>query len=254
MSRILLILAVLAVLSYLGLCLVLYLRQRSMIFLPQPRSAGAEVATLPLFTDAGLTLVSLRPHRGPQALLYFGGNAEDVSPTVPELAGAFPDHAVYAMHYRGYGGSSGVPSEAGLFADALALFDRISPEHTDVLVVGRSLGSGVAAYLASRRPLQRLVLATPYDSVMEVAAQKYRWFPIRWLIRDKFESWRYVQQISVPTRIVMAEHDDVIPRAHSEALIRHFRPGVASSMIVAGSTHEDIAAKAEYMQQLKGEY
>ena len=94
------------------------------------------------------------------------------------------------------------------------------------MVVGRSLGSGVAAYLASKRPVSRLVLVTPFDSVLEVAARSFWFVPVRWLLRDKFESTEYTPAITAPTTIIAAEHDVEIPRPHTEALLRH--SGLAS--------------------------
>ena len=90
---------------------------------------------------------------------------------LPGLADAFPDHALYLLHYPGYGGAPGKPSEAAIAADALALFDRVAPQHPRVVVIGRSLGSGVAVQVASARPVARLVLVTPYDSLEEIAAK-----------------------------------------------------------------------------------
>jgi len=178
----------------------------------------------------------VRQRSGPNALLYFGGNAEDVSYSLPSLSTAFPDHAVYLLHYRGYGGSSGKPSEAALFADALALFDRVSTDHQNIAVVGRSLGSGVAVHLASLRPVARLVLVTPYDSLQELAARQFPYLPVRWLLLDKFESWRYAEHITVPTLVIAAEHDEVIPRMSTEALYKRFRTGVASFKTVIGTS------------------
>lgn len=240
-------------LVYLGLCGVLFLYQRDLIYFPPPHSPGSGATPLTLPTAGAQVRVTARQRRGPNALLYFGGNAEDVSCSLPSLSTAFPDYAVYLLHYRGYGGSSGTPSEAALFADALALFDKVHTEHQDIVVVGRSLGSGVAVHLASQRPVARLVLVTPYDSLQELAAQRFPYVPVRWLLRDKFESWRYAQQVAAPTLVVAAEHDEVIPRASTEALYKHFRTGVASFKVVAGTSHNTISESPEYMPLLKGE-
>src|ERR1700741_5261175 len=80
-----------------------------------------------------------RPRVGPAALIYFGGNAEDVSQDIPDLADAFPDRAIYALHYPGYGGSSGSPSQKAIFAASLALFDRVHAEHQTWLLSGGAL-------------------------------------------------------------------------------------------------------------------
>jgi len=242
---------VVVVLIYLGLCAVLFLFQRSLIYFPQPRLLDtAPKISLPV--DKADIVITVRPHAGPYALIYFGGNAEDVSHSLPSLSAAFPEYAIYLAHYRGYGGSSGKPSEAALVADALALFDQVQTSHKTIVVVGRSLGSGVAVQLASLRPVERLVLVTPYDSLQEVAAQQFPYFPVRWLLLDKFESWKYVPQISAPTLVIAAEYDEVIPRASTEALFARFPPGAATSKIIAGAGHNTISESAEYASLLKG--
>jgi pimeloyl-ACP methyl ester carboxylesterase len=245
-------LATIVVLAYLGLCALLFLSQRALIYFPQPRSTVGQAATITLPVDAGEVIVTVRPHVGPKALLYFGGNAEDVSYNLPGLSAAFPDHAIYLLHYRGYGGSAGSPSEAALFADALALFDRIRAEHQNVMVVGRSLGSGVAVYLASLRPVTRLVLVTPYDSLQDLAERQFPYIPVRWLMLDRFESSKYAAQVTAPTLLIAAEHDEIIPRASTESLMTRFRAGVAALKVVPGAGHNTISDRPEYMPLLKG--
>lgn len=245
-------LAAAVTLLYLGLCAALFVFQRSLIYLPQPRSSGSGAATMELRVVGAKVIVTARLHSGPNALIYFGGNAEDVSYNLPSLSTAFPDHALYLPHYRGYGGSSGKPSEAALFADALVLFDTIHAEHNNILVVGRSLGSAVAVHLASRRPVARLVLVTPFESIQELAARQFPYFPVRWLLLDKFESWRYAAQVTAPTLVIAAEHDEIVPRATSESLHGQFRMGVAALEVVGGTSHNTISESPDYIPLLQG--
>lgn len=242
----------LAVLVYLGLCAALFFFQRSLIYFPQPRSAAATAQTITLKAGDHDVLVTTRPHAGPEALVYFGGNAEDVSHNLPDLARAFPEHAVHLMHYRGYGGSGGAPSEAALFADALALFDRVHAEHPNVLVIGRSLGSGVAIHLASVRPVARLVLVTPYDSLEGIAAGRFPVFPVRWLLRDKFDSRSYAPRVDAPTLLIGAELDEVIPPRSTELLATRFRPGIATLTVLPGTRHNTISDHPQYLALLRG--
>src|SRR4029077_1453221 len=139
--------------GYLGICVLLYVFQRSLIYFPQPRTYGGPATVVMLELLGRSISLSVRPHQGPKALIYFGGNAEDVSRSLPEFSAAFPEHAIYLLHYRGFGESSGKPSEAALHEDAQALFDQVHAEHADITVVGRSLGSGVAIRLANVRPV-----------------------------------------------------------------------------------------------------
>ncbi len=237
---------------YAVLCAALFRFQRSFIYFPQPRSLGDSTNLITLPVEGATVNVTIRPYSGSKALLYFGGNSEDVSRRLPTFSTAFPGYALYLQHYRGYGGSSGKPSEAALFADAIALFDKIYAEYPSITVVGRSLGSGVAAYLASQRPIARLVLVTPYSSIQELAAQRFPYFPVRWLLVDKFESWKYVKRIDAPALIIAAEHDEVIPRASTASLFNRFRAGTAFLKIISGTSHNTISDSPEYISLLKG--
>jgi pimeloyl-ACP methyl ester carboxylesterase len=236
---------------YVGLCAALFFFQRSLIYYPQPRPQGEMSATLPLSVAGVELVISVRAHEGPNAIVYFGGNGENVTYNLPTFSAAFPEHALYLMNYRGYGGSSGSPSEAALSQDALALFDYVHARHPNVIVMGRSLGSGVAIRLASQRPATKLVLITPYASIAELGAGQFPLFPVKWLIRDRYESWRYAPLIDVPTRLVVAEHDEIIPRASTDALYARFRPGVASQRVIPATGHNTISATPMYAEVLQ---
>ncbi|MFM2003805.1 MAG: hypothetical protein RI963_3231, partial [Planctomycetota bacterium] len=103
------------------------------------------------------------------AVIYFGGNAEEVDRSADDYAAAFPRHAIYLMNYRGYGGSQGGPSKAALHRDAAALYEYVASRHGTIVVIGRSLGSGVAVRLAVSNRVDRLILITPFDSIVNVA-------------------------------------------------------------------------------------
>jgi hypothetical protein len=251
MFRTALIWLVSALLLYAAACLLLYLFQRSLLYFPQP--ARVLAPALALSVPGAELQVSVRAHAGPRAVLYFGGNAEDVSSGLAELAAVFPEDAVYALHYRGYGRSTGKPTEAALHADAIALFDRVAREHTEITAIGRSLGSGVAIRLAVERPLARLVLVTPYDSIEAVAAQQYSLFPVRWLIKDRFDSAALAPQIRVPTTVIVAERDEVIRRERSDALVARFAPGVAKVFVIRGAGHNTLDGRPDYEAALAGQ-
>ncbi|MES2317908.1 MAG: alpha/beta fold hydrolase [Pseudomonadota bacterium] len=243
--------AIMAGVVYLLACLALFLSQRSFIFYPQPRSFGNADSVIKMKVPNAELTVSSRRLAGPGAVIYFGGNAEDVSGSLPTLAEAFPKHALYLMHYRGYGGSSGKPSQAAVFADALAMFDQLHAQHPNITLIGRSLGSGVAVYLASVRPAVRLVLVTPYDSLGELAARRFPMFPVSFLLTDTFESWRYAPLITVPTTLVAASDDEVIPRSSSKLLFTRFKPGVARWVDIPRSGHNTLSDHPAYAQALQ---
>ncbi|RON81268.1 alpha/beta hydrolase [Pseudomonas fluorescens] len=248
MSRTLMSLVALIVAVYLVLCAALFFFQRSLIYFPQPNAVNSADSQLTLSMPDAQVSVITRERVGPRALIYFGGNAEDVSRNLPEFAEAFPDYAVYLLNYRGFGGSSGSPSEAAIAEDALALFDQVYASHPQVAVVGRSLGSGVAIRLASQRPVQQLVLVTPYNSLEEIAARQYAWVPVQWLLKERFESGKYAAHIRVPTMLLAASDDEVIPRASTQRLLENFPPGVAVLRVVPDSGHNSISDRAQYLQ------
>jgi pimeloyl-ACP methyl ester carboxylesterase len=212
---------------------------------------GITLMTLPVGAES--VLVSTRPNTGPNALIYFGGNAEDVSQDMPGFIATFPDDAIYLLHYPGYGGSSDSPTEQSISAAALSLYDRVHTEHQNIMVVGRSLGTGVAVRLASLRLVSRLVLVTPYDSLTDPAAQLYPYVPVRLLALDRFDSWKYAPKVTAPTRIIVAEDDEIIPRSSTERLRTRFSKEIVSEVVVPGADHNSIADSPNYWSLLKGE-
>jgi len=223
-------------LGYGGLCLLMFMAQRSFIYFPRPAADPSE--PLALQVAGKRVLVAHRPHPGPRALIYFGGNAEDVSLTRAELAALMPDTALYLLHYRSYGGSEGRPTEAALRADAQALYAHVVRRHSDVTVAGRSLGSGLAVHLAATRPVQRLVLLVPFDSLLAVARDAMPWLPVNLLLRDRWDAAAEAPRVTAPTTIVAAEFDAVVPITHARALHRAFRPGVARLLAVHDLDHD----------------
>ena len=249
--KILLIAVSLLASMYLIACALLAFNARSMLYHPTQRSADVPHWTMPR-GDADI-IVSSNRHHSTQLVLYFGGNAEDVSQALPMLQQGFPDAAIHAMHYRGYGGSSGSPTEATLIGDALALYDGTNSNQAhDIIVVGRSLGSGVAVQVAAARPIQRLVLITPYDSIGGLAARMYPAFPVRLLLRDHYDSWRHAARITAPTTLIIAGRDEVIPNASSLRLLREFRPGVAQAVTIANADHNDVFGYPQFAEALRG--
>lgn len=249
MRRVLTSIILVAVLAYAAACAALFLFQRSLLYFPQP--AHVNTPLVPVDGRSGV-VASHRALPGAPAVVYFGGNGEDVTQNFAPLAQAFPQHALFLLHYRGYGKSAGKPTEADIADDALALFDQVHKLHPQVTVIGRSLGTGVATRLASQRPAARLVLITPYDSIEDIAAARFRLFPVRWLLVDKYASWRYAAQVQAPTVLLLAEHDEVIPRASTEKLLTRFAAGRATLHLVPGTGHNDISLAPGYERLLAG--
>lgn len=154
-------------------------------------------------------------------VIYFGGNAENID-SVLFLASNIPEVSMVAMHYRGYGMSDGVPSEEGLFRDALRIIDDIKAKnpHKKIVLFGRSLGSGVALYAAARRPeiISHIILTTPFDSITAVAKRHYSWVPVHALLRHRFDSMKNAPLVRAETTLLVAEKDMFIPIEHAKKL------------------------------------
>jgi hypothetical protein len=244
-------LVVAAAVAYLALCAWVYATQRAQIYFPTPPSVAPGARTLWLEHAAGRTQVLVVARPGPAALLYFGGNAEDVAANVDRFAAALPRHSLFLVHYRGYGGSSGRPSEAALREDALALFDHVRRDHAEIAVVGRSLGSGLAVQLASARPVARLALVTPFDSLVNVARTYFRWLPVGLLLKDRYDSAAHARDVQAPVLIVAAAEDEIIPRARTEALAAAFDPGQVAVEVVPGVGHNTLDLSPRYLAALR---
>jgi hypothetical protein len=180
-------------------------------------------------TPDGVRLVGAlrRARRGPSRglLLVCGGNAEETDWRLRHLGAIVDDVDVATFFYRGFGPSGGRPDQAAIVADAALIRDdlaaRLRPAR--VVVVGFSLGSGVAAQLARLRPLAGLVLVTPFDSIAGVAADRYPWAPVRWLIRHPFRSDEALAGLDLPVAVIGATHDHVVPPARTRKLIAALR-------------------------------
>lgn len=238
-------------LSYLGFGALLYVGQRGMMYFPVTERSSSSLMAERLPVDgAELKVWVVNPGQA-QGALYFGGNAEDVAYNAADFAAFLPGHTVYLVNYRGYGGSSGKPTETALFADALAAFDHFRARHDSLDVIGRSLGSGVAVYLASQRRVERLALVTPHDSALAVARRLYPVYPVKWMLKDRYESVRYAADVSAPVQLLVAENDQIIPREHAERLAAAFTEAPVQHVVIEGAGHNDISGHPSYWASLR---
>ncbi|MCP3899874.1 MAG: alpha/beta hydrolase [Desulfobacteraceae bacterium] len=238
------------ILIYVFIGAVLFFSQRKFIYFPSekiPHSYDMES-----ISNENETIEVIVLNKGKKdALLYFGGNAEPVIYNAEDFLREFPMHTVYLFNYRGYGGSTGNPTEKGIYSDALVFFDKVEKKHSKISVVGRSLGSGVATKLASEKPIEKLILITPFDSIKSVAQNQFLIYPMFLLLKDKYDSISRVKHIKAKTIAIVAEHDEVIPNKHSFRLINEFPKDQIIVKIIANSGHNDISDKLEYYDHLK---
>ena len=208
-----------------GFPLLMYLAQDSLIFFPQPQGEArrAQIASQRAvesrFIDAADgTRLHAWHVKGEPLVMYFGGNAEEVSWMLDDAARRAPGTGWLLVDYRGYGSSGGSPSENALVADALRWYDHLSPEHRKIYLFGRSLGSGVAVQLAAHRPVAGLILVAPFDSLVAVGKRHYPFLPVDWMLKHRFDSIALAPQLKAPLLCIVATADEIIPAEHSKRL------------------------------------
>jgi pimeloyl-ACP methyl ester carboxylesterase len=236
-----------------GVPALAWFAQERLIFFPQPLAGNAPLPSrteaLVLTASDGTRLAGFfvpAEKRPTPVVLYFGGNAEEISWTLADRR--WPDAwSVAGLNYRGYGTSEGRPSERALVGDALALFDaivtRADVDRDRVVVVGRSLGTGVAVAVAAERPVAGVVLISPYDSLVAVGRAHYPWLPVDWLLRHRFDAQRAAMRTRAPLLAIVGSADNVIPPARSHALYDEW-PGPKGWIEVANAGHNDVGDAA----------
>ena len=181
-------------------------------------------------------------------ILYYGGNAEEVSANIFDFI-EFQDYSVLLMNYRGYGKSTGSPGQNELFSDALHIYDALVSkseiDYKNIVVFGRSLGSGVAAYISGQRRVSKIVLVTPYDSITNIAKKHYAFLPISCLLKHPFNSVEYLKNNTVPVLVLAAAEDTVIPSANTQALVNTLQNS-CTYKVVKNRGHNDIQESTEY--------
>lgn len=240
----------------------LYLAQEKLIFFPaklsdQNRKAFFQHEISIIHDDITLQGWLLKgddpsPERRP-FMIYYGGNAEEVSENLNDLE-QFPSMDMLFMNYRGYGNSQGKPTRDSLCSDALYIFDyvvkelNINPEN--IILFGRSLGSGVATFVAANRQISSIILVTPFDSILLVAKKQYPIFPIKLLLKHNFDSLATAPLIAKPLLNIMAEQDAIIPKQHAKNLAAHWK-GPTTSITIKGAAHNNVNSFPNYWQAIR---
>lgn len=239
------------VLIYCALALFLFIKQRDFIYFPSPVIQHPFEKISFTNNDDNYTVRTTVLNKGkPTAIIYFGGNGEAVDLNASDFSRTFSNQSVYLVKYRGYSGSDGTATEEALFSDALTVYDSIKSHYQSVAVIGRSLGSGVACYLASQRPVDKLTLITPFDSAQSIAQSTYPIFPMSILLKDKYDSVSRANKIKANVLFLIAEHDQTITFKHSERLMESFSPTQIQVIILNNVGHNTISNNPQYYQAL----
>ncbi|HEY1475138.1 MAG TPA: alpha/beta hydrolase [Pseudolabrys sp.] len=215
-------LGLLAVLGYVGLLALMYVFERAMMYFPDSTRVAPAQAGLPRAEEATFTssdgerlLAWYVPARDNKPLvIYFQGNAEGLTARAGRFTWLTADGTgLLALNYRGYGGSTGRPSEDGLIRDATAAYDfaRARTPTERIVLFGESLGTAVAVALASEHEIAALILDAPFTSAAAVGASAYPFAPVRWLMKDKFRSDERIGRVSAPLLVLHGEQDGIVP-------------------------------------------
>ncbi len=217
---------------YVGCISLLYVFQRDLMYRPDsirrvtpsyyPMLAG--VQEVELTTPDGLRVYAwfVAPPVGRPTVAIFHGNGGSLRSQRYRLK-YFKDAnmGVLVLGYRGYAGSDGWPSEDGLYIDARTALDWLNAQgiaDDRIVIYGESLGTGIATKVAAEREFAAIVLESPYTSTVDVAAARFPFFPVSWLMKDRFDSFTRIAQVHEPLLVMHGEADEVIPQSFGRRL------------------------------------
>lgn len=259
LRRLLFLLIAAAGLLYAGFVGALYAAQRHLVFATGASGVLTEPGTtvvpgsrrFDLRTPDGETLAAwyMAPRPGRPVYLFLHGKGGALHRHVGRWK-RIREHGdgVLAFSYRGYPGSTGSPSEAGLVTDARAAYDWLRAHgHAarDIVIHGLSLGSGVAVQLAASVPARALILEAPYTAIVDVAAERYPYVPVHTLMSDQFRSREHIARVTMPILIAHGDRDSVIPFHHAERLYA-LAPEPKTFARMAGSDHATLPRDGLY--------
>ncbi len=235
---------------YLIVGIFLYMMQDNFLYFPTQKTKSTYKEEVFTNDDESISTTVLNIGQD-KAIIYFGGNAENVDNNIDNFSEIFKDYTVYLVKYRGYGKSTGQPTEVGLYSDALNIYDSIKNRYLNISIIGRSLGTGIATYLAAKRDTYKLALITPFDSIESVAQELFPIYPMSLILRDKYRSIERVNQIKAQTLILMAQNDQVIKKEHTQRLANKFPVSQVTIEIIRNKNHNSISNNKLYYTLLK---
>lgn len=238
----------------------LYFNQEKLLFLPTtlPDDYSYDFSypfeEIFLNTDGGvINMVHFKTEAPKGVILYFHGNAGDLSRwgTITEYF-VEKQYDVLVMDYRTYGKSKGALNERAFYSDAQYCYDYLKGyyEEGNIIVYGRSLGTGMAVFVASNNSPKQLILETPYYSIVDIAQSRFPIFPVKWLLNYKFESFRYMQNVTCPITIFHGTNDRVIPYSSAEKLFKVSSKGKKNFITINGGNHNNLRNYKEYQNKI----
>ena len=257
--------ALLVAIAYGVILALLFFFQSRLLYFPEiaraapatPRTVGLMFDEVWLDVEPNVKLHAWHvPHlRGKGVALILHGNAGSIALRVDWLR-MFHDlgYASFVVDYRGYGRSSGAPSEEGTYADAKAAWDHLvhvrGYDPRDIVILGESLGGAIAAWLAARTAPRALILQSAFTSVPDVAASIYPVFPVRWISRFDYDTRAYLREVSAPVFVAHSPADEIIAFEHGRALYDAARAPKRFLELRGGHNQGFIFARPEWVEAL----
>ena len=248
-------LAIAAVVLYIIVAIRVYLKQDNEIFHPEkaPKNivlVNSKIKKITFKTSDNITLEGAYLENGKYKplIIYFGGNSNNAISFL-NVVNEIKDFNFLVFNYRGYANSRGTPSEKKILSDAVEIYDHFA-KGKDVYLIGRSLGSSVATYLASKRTTKGLVLITPFDSILNMAQAKYPYLPMKLILKHHFETYKYIEFVRSPVAIINVEEDEVIPYKNYLNLEKYIRNLVFKATL-KDTTHMAVFTHPDFVKTLK---
>lgn len=257
------VLVLAAAAGYLGVAAFVWMGQERLMFFPRAAAsppsapAGWRIEDVSITAADGTRLAGvlvLPPVQKPPLVVYFGGNAEEVTSYAAQAGETYGSRAILLANYRGYGDSAGKPGEAAMVSDALQWLDwaahRGDVDASRIALHGRSLGTGVAVQVASARTPACVILTSPFASARAVASELYPWLPIAALMRHPFDSESRAPGIHVPALVLIGSDDNVIAPRHSQRLAAAWG-GPVTTVVLEGFGHNDLDLNPRYAASIR---
>lgn len=216
---------------YLGVIVYIFVKQRTLLYHPEHEIVGLEQFDMPnteeifLTTKDGVKIQTWyrKPDEGKEMVIFYHGNSGHIPQRIDKLKELKEmGYGFIIPAWRGFGKSEGSPTEEGIYNDARATIDFIKKEGYDlknVIVVGESLGSGIATKMATENEFKGLFLITPYTTIADRAAEIYFYIPVKSLLKDNFDNINNISHVKEPVFIIHGDNDNIIPHAHSLKII-----------------------------------
>ncbi len=244
--------------GYFLLASMIYFIQEKFIFLPSKLADSYEYQFDVPFEElylnskdgAKLNAIHFKCQDPEGVILYFHGNAGNLA-RWGEITQSFTmfNYDVVVMDYRSYGKSKGRLSETALYDDGQLFYDYVSGQYREeeIVLYGRSLGTGIATRLAAHNNPGKIILETPYYSLIDIGQKKFPYLPVKWLLKYEFNSYEYVQNISCPIVVFHGSNDEVIPLESGKKLFESIPNTDKEFYLIPGGRHNNLASFEAYL-------